>query len=95
MSRNTFRRYPGEAEGEGMTRSNLYEMPSSEHDSLRQNSQAAIHTFRASIRDLVVLVDNSAADTDLVLAHRNIRVARHACEVARDALEHHRKEHGC
>jgi hypothetical protein len=32
----------------------------SDHDSLRQEHQAAVRDFRASIRDLVVLVDNSA-----------------------------------
>ena len=66
-----------------------------EHDSLRQEHQAAVRKFRESIGDLVVLVDNSAADSDFNLAHRRIRAARRACEVARDALEHHQAEHGC
>ena len=66
-----------------------------QHDSLRQEHQAAVHKFRESLRDLVVLVDNSAADSDFNLAHRRIRAARRACEVARDALEYHEAEHGC
>jgi hypothetical protein len=66
-----------------------------EHDSLRHEHQAAVQSFRASIRDLVILVDNSATDSDFNLAHRRIRVARRAYEVARDALEHHQAEHGC
>ena len=56
--------------------------------------QAAVQKFRASIRDLVVLVDNSAADSDFNLAQRRIRAARRACEVARDAMENHQAEHG-
>ena len=66
-----------------------------EYDSLRQEHQAAVQNFRASLRDLVVLVDNSAADSDFNLAHRRIRAARRAFEAARDALEHHQAEHGC
>jgi hypothetical protein len=66
-----------------------------EHDSLQQEHQAAIQNFRASILDLVVLVDITATDSDLNPAHRRIRSARGACEMARAALEHHREEHGC
>jgi hypothetical protein len=66
-----------------------------ERDSLRHEHQAAVQNLRASIRDLVILVDNSAADSDFNLAHRRIRVARLAFEVARDALEHHQTEHRC
>jgi hypothetical protein len=66
-----------------------------ERDSLRHERQAVAQNFRASIRDLVILVDNSAADSDFNLAHRRIRVARRAYEAARDALEHHQAEHGC
>jgi hypothetical protein len=66
-----------------------------QHDSLRQEHHAAVQKFRESLRDLVVLVDNSAADSDFNLAHRRIRAARRACEVTRDALEHHQAEHGC
>ena len=66
-----------------------------EHDSLRQEHRAAVHNFRAAIGDLVELVDNSATDPDFNLAHRRIRAGRRACEEARDALEHHRAEHGC
>ena len=66
-----------------------------ERDLLRHEHQAAVQNFRASVRDLVILVDNSAADSDFNLAHRRIRVARLACEVARDALEHHQTEHRC
>jgi hypothetical protein len=66
-----------------------------ERDSLRHEHQAAAQNFRASIRDLVILVDNSVADSDFDLAQRRMRVARRAYEVARDALEHHQAEHGC
>ena len=66
-----------------------------ERDTLRRKRQAAVRNFRASIRDLVVLVDNSAADSDFHLAHGRIGDARHAYEVARDALERHQAEHGC
>jgi hypothetical protein len=66
-----------------------------EHDSLRQAQREAVKTFRASIRDLVVLVENSATDSDFTLAHLRIRAACGACEVARATLEHHQVEHGC
>ncbi len=66
-----------------------------EHDSLRQEHRAAVKTFRASIRDLAVLVENSAADSDFTLAHLRIRASCGACEVARATLEHHQVEHGC
>ena len=66
-----------------------------EHDLLRLEHQAAIQNFRASIHDLVVLVDNTAAESDFNLAHRRIRAARRTCEMARDAMEHHQAEHGC
>ena len=66
-----------------------------QHDSLRQEHQAAVQKFRESIRDLVVLVDNSATDSDFNLAHLRIRATRRDCEMARDALEHHQAEHGC
>ena len=66
-----------------------------EHDSLRQELHAAVQNFRGSVRDLVVLVDNSTANPDFNLAHRRIRVAHRACEAVRDALEHHLAEHGC
>lgn len=66
-----------------------------ERDLLRHEHQAAVQNLRASILDLVVLVDNSAADSDFDLAHRRIRIARRACEVARDALEYHQAEHRC
>jgi hypothetical protein len=59
-----------------------------EHDSLRLEHQATVQNFRASIDDLVVLVNgNSATDSDFDLAQRRIRAARRACKVARDALE--------
>jgi hypothetical protein len=59
-----------------------------EHDSLRLEHQATVQNFRASIDDLVILVNgNSATDSDFYLAHRRIRAARRACKVARDALE--------
>jgi hypothetical protein len=66
-----------------------------EHDALRQEHRAAVQNFRAAIRDLVVLLDSSAADSDFDPAHRRIRAACRACEVARDALDHHQAEHGC
>jgi hypothetical protein len=70
-----------------------------ERDSLRQQHQTAVQNFRASIRDLVVLVDNLAAyvhsDSDFNLAHWRIRAASGACEVALATLEHHQAEHGC
>ena len=68
-----------------------------ERDSLRHEHQATVQKYRASIRDLVVLVDHSAADahSDFNLAHLRIRVARGACELALATLEHHRAEHPC
>ena len=66
-----------------------------EQVSLRLEYRAAVKKFRAAIRDLVVLVDNSATDSDFNLAHRRIRAARGVCDVARVALEHHQEEHGC
>jgi hypothetical protein len=69
------------------------ERPKNIHDSLRQEYQAAVQNFRASIDDLVVLVEKSAADSDVNLAHQRINAARRACEVARDSLENH-EEHG-
>jgi hypothetical protein len=70
-------------------------IPCAEHDSLRRELQATVQDYRASIRDLIVLVDNSATDSAFNLAHRRIRVAHRTCEAARDALEHHLAEHGC
>jgi hypothetical protein len=64
-----------------------------ERDSLRQEYQETVQKLRASIRDLVLLVDNSAADPDFKLAHLRIRIAQLACDVARDVLEHHEAEH--
>jgi hypothetical protein len=69
------------------------EHPKNIDDSLRQEYQAAVQDFRTCIGDLVLLVDVSATDSDFNLAHRRIIAARRACEVARDALEHHRAEH--
>lgn len=66
-----------------------------QRDSLRQEHRASVQNFRTSVRDLVVLVDNSSADSDFNLAHRRIRAALRAFEVARDALEDHQAEHGC
>jgi hypothetical protein len=66
-----------------------------ERDSLRREHHVTVQIFRASIRDLAVLVDTSAPDPDIILAHRRIRATRRACEAARDALEHHQAEHGC
>ena len=70
-------------------------MPCAERDSLRQEHEATVQDFRASIRELAVLVDTSAADSDFNMAHRRIRVALRACEGAQDALQHHQAEHGC
>ena len=66
-----------------------------ERDSLQREHKVAVHNFHASIRDLVVLVDTSAADVDFNLAHRRIRATRRACEATRDGLDHHREGHGC
>ena len=46
-----------------------------ERDSLRQEHRATVERFRAAIRDLVVLVDNSSLDSaaGLNLAHLRIR----------------------
>ena len=66
-----------------------------ERDSLRQQHRAVVATFRASIRDLVVLVERSATESAFSRAHLRIRAACGACEVARAALEHHQLEHGC
>ena len=68
-------------------------MPCADLHSLRLEHRAAVQNFRASICDLVALVDNSAADLDL--AHLRIRAARGTCEVTRAALEHYRAELGC
>jgi hypothetical protein len=70
-------------------------MPCAKRDSLQQERQATAQKFRASLRDLVVLVDTSATDSDFNLAHLRIRAARGAYEVARAALEHHQMAHGC
>jgi hypothetical protein len=70
-------------------------MPCAEQDLLRQKHRTAVQNFRAAIRDLVLLVDNSATDSNFNLGHRRIRAARRACEVARDAIEHHQEKHGC
>jgi hypothetical protein len=70
-------------------------MRCAERDSLRQEHQAVVQNFRASIRDLIVLVDNSAAASDLSLAHLRIRIAQGTCEVGRATLERHQTEHGC
>ena len=51
-------------------------MRCAEHDSLRQEYQATVANFRAAIRDLVDLVDNSATDSDFTSAHWRIRAAR-------------------
>ena len=64
-------------------------------DSLLRERTASAQAFRASFRGIVELVDTSATVSDLNLAHRRIRTARHAYEEARDALEDHRAEHGC
>ena len=66
-----------------------------DHNSLQQEHRAVVQNFRASIGNLVVLVDDSAEGSDFDLAHRRIRAARRACEAARDAMEHHQAEHGC
>ena len=66
-----------------------------EHDSLRQAHRATVKTFRASIHELVALVELSTTDSDFTLAHLRIRAACGACEVARATLEHHQLEHGC
>ena len=66
-----------------------------ERDALRDEHRAAVQGFRASIRDLAVLVDTSATDPNINLAHRRIRAALRDCEVAQDLLGYHQAEHGC
>jgi hypothetical protein len=66
-----------------------------ERESLRQRHQATVQSWISSIRDLVILVDNSAANSDFNLAHRRIRAARRAFETALDDLEDHQTKHGC
>ena len=68
-----------------------------ERDSLRQEHRATVQKFRAAIRDLVVLVDNSSLESaaDFNLAHLRVRAARGACELARATLGYHQTEHGC
>ena len=68
-----------------------------ERDSLRQEHRATVQRFRAAIRDLVVLVENSSLGSaaDFNLAHIRTGAARGVCEVARATLEYHQAEHGC
>jgi hypothetical protein len=66
-----------------------------ERDLLRLEHLAAVQNFRASFRDLVALVDNSAADINFSLVQRRIRAARRACDMTQDALSRHQAEHGC
>jgi hypothetical protein len=68
-----------------------------ERDSLRQEHRATIQKFRAAIRDLFVLVDNSSLGSaaDFNLAPIRLRAARGVCEVAQAILEQHETEHGC
>lgn len=66
-----------------------------ERDSLRHEYRSAVQNLRESIRDLVILVDNSVADAVFNSSHQRVGVARRAYEEARDALEHHQAEHGC
>jgi hypothetical protein len=70
-------------------------MPCEEHESLRRAHQAAVQSLYAAIRNLVALVDNSAADSAFKLAHLRIRAARGSCELARATLEHHQAEYAC
>jgi hypothetical protein len=66
-----------------------------ERDSLLREHRAAFQLLHASLVVLVVLVDNSATESEFKLAHVRIRYNRGACEVARAALERHQLEHGC
>jgi len=70
-------------------------MPCEEHESLQREHQAAVQSYYAAMRNLVALVDNSAADSAFNLAHLQIRAARGSCELARATLDHHQAEHGC
>jgi hypothetical protein len=70
-------------------------MMCSENESLRQEHQATVASFRAAIGNLVALVDNSATDSEFNLAHLRIRIARGVCEAAQATLVHHQAEHGC
>ena len=70
-------------------------MPCAKRNSLQQERQAAAQKFRASLRDLVALVDTSATASDFDLAHLRIRAARGAYEVTQAALEHDQIAYGC
>jgi len=72
-------------------------MLSVERDSLRQEHWATVQKFRAAIRDLVVLVDNSSLDSAAAfnLAQIRIGAARGVYEVARATLGYHQAEYGC
>jgi len=66
-----------------------------ENESLLREHQATVANFRAAIGGLIVLVDNSATDSDFNLAHLKIRIARGACELAHATLVHHQEGHCC
>ena len=70
-------------------------MVCAEYISLREAHQVAAQIFVRPSATWSYLLTNSVADSDFNLAHRRIRAARRACEMARDALEHHQTEHGC
>ena len=70
-------------------------MRCAEYNAFWQEHQAAAKKFYASIRALVALVDNSAPDSDVNLAHRRIRADLRTCQAVRDAMEQHQEEHGC
>lgn len=74
---------------------NLITVECAEKESLRREHQASVASFRAAIRDLIVLVENSATDSGFDLAHLKIRVARGSCELAKATLAHHQIEHHC
>jgi hypothetical protein len=66
-----------------------------EQNAFWQEYRAAVRNYHAAIRELAVLVDDSAKNSDFNLAHIKIKAARGFCEVAQAALEHHEAEHRC
>ena len=66
-------------------------MRSAEHSSLEREYRDTARILRASIRDLAVLVDNSATAMAFTLAHWRITAASGAHDAARSALEHYRE----
>ena len=69
-----------------------------ERDSLRQEHQATVQNFRASLRDLVYLLTTqpqtqTQTQTSIWLIYES--EPRGVCEVAQATREHHQAEHVC